>query len=359
MPNPNGAAAVLLCIALAASPFSALAQDISLTTNVVKNIKKTTNVNGNGNVVGGTVIVGELTNNNNGGSVTNNNGGNTGSGTGDPLIQAFDGSRFFFHGEPGKIYNMITDDASYQVAALLKEANNAVHIGSSRNGTYMQAIGFTEEDVRVSIETFADDSARMVVKVNDEELSVQDMMSLKNEKSFPLASGGFVNITFSLFSKRDGTVVYIVTPLVSLGVSLVPPGMDHAGFWQPSYLNLNATLLANPKGVLQVFPRVPASKLLLCCLKLQTQERVWEDELEGGKERKEGVSEGGGRAGGLWSGGERKGETSHTRVPRPTYELTTLFSKPQVVFSAQFLRAVIAQRRAIALRLFRASTQAE
>jgi hypothetical protein len=59
--------------------------------------------------------------------------------------------------------------------------------------------------------------------VNDEELSVQDMLALKSEKSVPLASGGFVNITFSLFSQRDGTVVYIETPLVRLGISLVRP----------------------------------------------------------------------------------------------------------------------------------------
>lgn len=36
--------------------------------------------------------------------------------------------------------------------------------GTSRagTGTYMQAIGFVEENVKVSVETFADDSARMI-----------------------------------------------------------------------------------------------------------------------------------------------------------------------------------------------------
>jgi hypothetical protein len=32
----------------------------------------------------------------------------------------------------------------------------------------------------------------------------------------------------------------------------VPPGLDHAGYWQPSYLNVNLTLLAAPQGTLQV-----------------------------------------------------------------------------------------------------------
>eukprot|EP00884_Botryococcus_braunii_P017399 jgi/Botrbrau1/4342/Bobra.0232s0031.1 len=108
----------LLCAILVTGPLAAQTQTITVIKNVTKTVTKTTNVNGNGNVVGGVVVVGSITNNNNGGSVTNN-GGNTGSGTGDPLIQAFDGSRFFFHGEPGKVYNMISDDEVFQVLPLL------------------------------------------------------------------------------------------------------------------------------------------------------------------------------------------------------------------------------------------------
>lgn len=32
----------------------------------------------------------------------------------------------------------------------------------------------------------------------------------------------------------------------------VPPGLDVEGYWQPSYLNINVTLLTVPKGTLQV-----------------------------------------------------------------------------------------------------------
>lgn len=61
------------------------------------------------------------------------------------------------------------------------------------------------------------------MKVNGEELRVQDMAAKTSKKSLPLTSGGFVNVTFSLFQEKDGSVVYIVTPLVKLGISLVSP----------------------------------------------------------------------------------------------------------------------------------------
>jgi hypothetical protein len=32
----------------------------------------------------------------------------------------------------------------------------------------------------------------------------------------------------------------------------VPPGLDHASYWQPSYLNIDVNLLAAPKATLQV-----------------------------------------------------------------------------------------------------------
>jgi hypothetical protein len=32
----------------------------------------------------------------------------------------------------------------------------------------------------------------------------------------------------------------------------VPPGLDHNDMWQPSYLNINLTLLSQPKNDLQV-----------------------------------------------------------------------------------------------------------
>jgi hypothetical protein len=72
MPSTNGVAAILLCVGLIASPFTARAQDITIIKNVAKTVTKTVNVNGNGNVVGGTVVVGSITNNNAG------SGGNTG-----------------------------------------------------------------------------------------------------------------------------------------------------------------------------------------------------------------------------------------------------------------------------------------
>lgn len=37
---------------------------------------------------------------------------------GDPLMQAFDGSSFFFHGKPGKIYNFVFSSNEFQVTCL-------------------------------------------------------------------------------------------------------------------------------------------------------------------------------------------------------------------------------------------------
>jgi hypothetical protein len=65
--------AIVLCVMLAMSPFVARAQDVVIVKNVQKTVTKTVNVNGNGNVVGNTVVVGSITNNNGGGG-----GGNTG-----------------------------------------------------------------------------------------------------------------------------------------------------------------------------------------------------------------------------------------------------------------------------------------
>jgi hypothetical protein len=49
-------------------------------------------------------------------------------------VQAFDGTPFWFHGIPGRYYNLISEHNVFQVSALLKEANNAVHIGAKSNG---------------------------------------------------------------------------------------------------------------------------------------------------------------------------------------------------------------------------------
>lgn len=38
------------------------------------------------------------------------------SGKGDPLMMAFDGSLFFFHGEPGKIYDFASIAGGFQVS---------------------------------------------------------------------------------------------------------------------------------------------------------------------------------------------------------------------------------------------------
>jgi hypothetical protein len=53
--------------------------------------------------------------NNNGNPQNNGNNGNNGKSGGDPLIQAFDGSLFFFHGEPGKIYTLASVANDFQV----------------------------------------------------------------------------------------------------------------------------------------------------------------------------------------------------------------------------------------------------
>eukprot|EP00884_Botryococcus_braunii_P013517 jgi/Botrbrau1/22166/Bobra.0557s0001.1 len=88
------------------------------------------------------------------------------------------------------------------------------------------------------------------VKVNGEELSVQDMFSLTSSVVLPVANGS-VTVSLSLFQAHHGTMVTIVSPSVKLAVSLVPPGLDHEGFWQDSHLNINATLLRNPRGTMQ------------------------------------------------------------------------------------------------------------
>eukprot|EP00884_Botryococcus_braunii_P017398 jgi/Botrbrau1/4341/Bobra.0232s0030.1 len=314
----------LLCALLVTGPLAAQSQTITIIKNITKTVTKTVNVNGNGNVVGGTVVVGSITNNNNGGSTTNN-GGNTGSGTGDPLIQAFDGSHFFFHGEPGKVYNMISDDEVFQVSALFKEANNAVHIGATRNGTYMQAIGFQQGGHRVHVETFADDSARIIVKVDDEVVTVKDMLSLKTERSLPLKDGSVINVTFSIFQERDGTVVTINTPQANFGISLVPPGLDHAGYWQPSYLNLNATLLTYPVGTLQ---------------------GVIGDTFYYGADEQHTASTADSPESTVLP--SHLAEILYPVFPDKVYELESVFHAPNVVFTGEFIREVIAQRKAIA-----------
>lgn len=66
----------------------------------------------------------------NGGSGSPGNSGNTPSATGttgqggskgDPVIQAFDGTPFFFHGVPGGIYNLISMKDSFQVWSVFRQ----------------------------------------------------------------------------------------------------------------------------------------------------------------------------------------------------------------------------------------------
>lgn len=45
--------------------------------------------------------------------------GGEGGGTGDPLMLAFDGTLFFFHGEPSSSYNLLSESGSYQVRNIL------------------------------------------------------------------------------------------------------------------------------------------------------------------------------------------------------------------------------------------------
>jgi hypothetical protein len=80
-------------------------------TNTGRQLLQSNNGRGNSNDRG---------NNGNDGRGNSNergNKGNDGRGNsrGDPLIQAFDGSLFFFHGEPGKIYNLASVVNAFQV----------------------------------------------------------------------------------------------------------------------------------------------------------------------------------------------------------------------------------------------------
>eukprot|EP00884_Botryococcus_braunii_P002372 jgi/Botrbrau1/12135/Bobra.0186s0051.2 len=70
-------------------------------------VTKSTNVYGSGNVVGDVVSVGTIN--------TFNSAPWTISP--DPLMQAFDGSLFFFHGQSGAVYDIISQQGAFQVSA--------------------------------------------------------------------------------------------------------------------------------------------------------------------------------------------------------------------------------------------------
>eukprot|EP00884_Botryococcus_braunii_P010192 jgi/Botrbrau1/19174/Bobra.0077s0083.1 len=170
-------------------------------------------------------------------------------GKGDPLMEAFDGTLFFFTGISGHIYNLASDPGFFQISALMKEANNAEHLNQNKNGTYMQALDVNVLGTRVRMETFSDDSAKLVVKVNGEDLLMDPAGEVSKELTMSDASR--MSVQWSLWLAPHGTTVKITTDIISVTAYLVPPGLDSHKMWQPSYLNLNLTLNRPPKGDIQ------------------------------------------------------------------------------------------------------------
>lgn len=168
---------------------------------------------------------------------------------GDPLMEAFDGTPFWFHGIPGRYYNLISEQNVFQVATLLKEANNAVHIGSKTNGTYMQGVAFRQADGKVIVETSSDDSARIKVLWGTEEVEMEDDAEVAREMT--LSDGSKMSMVWSLYKQGSGTTVTISTDAITVSINDVPPSFDDNDYWQPSYLNMNVTLNRSPEGDLQ------------------------------------------------------------------------------------------------------------
>eukprot|EP00884_Botryococcus_braunii_P007852 jgi/Botrbrau1/17068/Bobra.31_2s0001.2 len=250
----------------------------------------------------------------------NNNGNGNGNGNarGDPLIQAFDGTPFFFHGEPGKVYNLVSVKNSFQVAALLKEANNAVHIGSSKNGTYIQEIGYDIEGLRIVVATYADN-----IKVKDERLALSEEV----KEVFQLPSGDVLTLTFVPFQKDEGAVVTISTAAFTTTTSMVPPGLDHAGFWQPSYLNFEIALKKKPTEVVQgvIGDTYHFNNDKMKASTLDTPEK------------KIAVAP--------------DAQVVYPVFPDSAYELPALFSAPRFSFPASFIHEIIVSRKKLALRV--------
>eukprot|EP00884_Botryococcus_braunii_P006892 jgi/Botrbrau1/16203/Bobra.160_1s0004.1 len=171
------------------------------------------------------------------------------SSKGDPLMEAFDGTPFWFHGIPGRYYNLISEQNVFQVATMLKEANNAVHIGSKTNGTYMQGVAFRQADGKVIVETAADDSARIKVLWGTEEVEMEDDAEVTREMT--LSDGSKMSLVWSLYKQGSGTTVTVTTDAISISINDVPPSFDDNDDWQPSYLNMNVTLNRPPQGDLQ------------------------------------------------------------------------------------------------------------
>lgn len=163
-------------------------------------------------------------------------------------MEAFDGTPFWFHGVPGRYYNLISEQNVFQVATLLKEANNAAHIGARANGTYMQGVAFRQADGKVIVETFADDSAKVRVMWGTEELTMEGVEVVRE---MTLSDGTTMSLRWALFVQGSGTTVTISTDAITLNIYAVPPSYDEQNFWQPSYLNMNSTLNRVPSGELQ------------------------------------------------------------------------------------------------------------
>eukprot|EP00884_Botryococcus_braunii_P011449 jgi/Botrbrau1/20304/Bobra.31_1s0081.1 len=119
------------------------------------------------------------------------------------------------------MYNLVSVKDSFQVAALLKEANNAVHIGSSKNGTYIKTLGVEVEGVRIVVSTYADDSSRMTITINDE---AQDLSS-EIKQVLQLPSGDSLSVAFTPFQQTKGSVLTVSSSAFTATANLVPSGL--------------------------------------------------------------------------------------------------------------------------------------
>eukprot|EP00884_Botryococcus_braunii_P019995 jgi/Botrbrau1/667/Bobra.0161s0051.1 len=171
---------------------------------------------------------------------------NKGSVAGDPVLTAFDGQRFEFHGEGDHYYNLASESGVFQLSTLLKAAVMFDH-----KGTYMRGVALQQKDANVVVATGPDFEESITVTVNGEVLSIEDVASQSTKRSVPTGDGTTMDVTWQLFAPGIGPFVEIETASIKVSVSLTAPFADAGGVLQPNYLNANVTILNEPSQDLQ------------------------------------------------------------------------------------------------------------
>eukprot|EP00884_Botryococcus_braunii_P006893 jgi/Botrbrau1/16204/Bobra.160_1s0005.1 len=170
----------------------------------------------------------------------------SGSVKGDPVLTAFDGQEFEFHGIAGHHYNLASLPGVFQLSTLLKPAVMFDH-----NGTYMKGVAFWQSNARVVVETGADFEEEIKVYLNGKQLSVESVATESTTKTFTLKDGSKFELLWKLHAPEVGPLVQIRTDDIYVVLSLTAPFPDAGGVLQPNYLNANVTLLREPSKDLQ------------------------------------------------------------------------------------------------------------